>query len=52
VDGTEFRAGRLTVRVAELRLSARVTPGGDVQDVSSYGAAGQELPSARVRIAR
>lgn len=50
--GDEFRGGELEVAVAEVQLRARVAPGGEVQWVSSYGAAGKPLPSTLVRIAR
>ena len=52
VMGTQFDHALLSVRVAELEVSASVTPAGEVQSVSSSGDAGQQLPSTLVRIAR
>lgn len=52
VIGTRFEGAGLEVRVAELRVSASLSPAGDVQSVSSLGDAGHELPSTLVRIAR
>jgi hypothetical protein len=52
VVGGSFDWADLQVRVAELQVSARVTPAGEVRSVSSLGDAGRELPSTLVRIAR
>lgn len=52
VIGTRFDQARLSVRVAEFRVSARVTPAGEAQSVSSSDDTGRELPSTLVRIAR
>jgi hypothetical protein len=52
VFGTRFDHALLSVRVAELQVSASVTPAGEVGQVSSSGDAGQEFPSTLVRIAR
>lgn len=52
VVGETFDWADLEVRVADLRVSARVTPAGEVRSVSSLGDAGRELPSTLVRIAR
>jgi hypothetical protein len=52
VFGTSFDQALLRVRVAELQVSASVTPAGEVREVSSFGDAGRELPSTLVRIAR
>jgi hypothetical protein len=52
VFGETFDRADLEVRVADLRVSARVTPAGEVQSVSSLGDAGRELPSTLVRIGR
>ena len=52
VSGRAFHQGALQVRVAELRVSASVTPAGEARSVSSLGDAGRTLPSTLVRIAR
>lgn len=52
VIGTRFDRAELRVRVAEIQVSASVTPAGEVQRVSSAGDARRELASTLVRIAR
>jgi hypothetical protein len=52
VFGTRFDHALLEVSVAELRVSASVTPAGEVRSVSSLGDAGRALSSTLVRIAR
>jgi hypothetical protein len=53
VFGTRFDQGLLRVPVAELEVSASVTPAGEVRSaVSSLGDAGRALHSTLVRIAR
>src|SRR5262249_39398906 len=46
VFGNEFHLGELRISIAEVHVSARVTPGGEARDVSSYGVARRELRSA------
>ena len=52
VIGTRFDHALLRVRVAELRVSANVTPAGEVRQISTSGDAGRGLPSTLMRIAR
>jgi hypothetical protein len=52
VVGSEFQVGELTVTVADVELSAQVTPAGDVREVWIPHSPGQMLRSTLARIAR
>lgn len=52
VFGSSFDQAFLQVRIAELEVSASVTPAGEVRSVESFGDAGRALSSTLVRIAR
>jgi hypothetical protein len=52
VEGTHFQYGYLSVRLANLRVSANILPDGGVDSVRSYSDAYPGLSSTLVRISR